>query len=404
MSVIEKSGNKTVDRLAEMNIRGNVIPNTWFYTFKNEKGNVNVTALVVLAEIIYWYRPKIERTTKGEKYVKKFSADLLQKSYGELSEKFGLSKSAIQKNLVYLEEFGVINRIFRNVNTPMNTKISNVMYIKLNEKRLEELTFPTEIDYKTSENEVEENTLASESPDIPMCGCSHTLCEDVHTPSVKKFTHPMCGCSQTYTKNTNTKNTTKITTNNNHNSQIDDDEDKKTKDSFEILEFVDTDNDVIPEDDFTDKIKCIGSCKECTSKCKFYEMKLDKQVDLVYELWQDKSKEYGFRSMYKFTTSRKNAMKNRIKDYTLGGVLMAIDKVCASDFLCGKVNDFKIDWDFFCRPNKISEIHEGKYDNRLQERNKPTGRTNAPRKNTMENDLDTLRSWRENMEGGNDGL
>ena len=403
MSVIEKSGNRIVDEMAEMNLVGNVIPNTWFYTFRDEKGNINATALLVLSEIVYWYRPKIERTDYGERYVKKFSADLVQKSYRELCDKFGFSRATMQRHLVYLEEFGVINRVFRTVKSNKDTKLNNVMYISLNVERLKELTYPTNVESEklkyTLDDEVEYTPIVKNDP---MVKNDHTLWSNMSTPYGQIRPYPIVKNDHTNTENTNTKIIN--TENTIHHIGILEDEDKKTKDSFEILEFVDTDNDVIPEDDFTDKIKCIGSCKECTSKCKFYEMKLDKQVDLVYELWQDKSKEYGFRSMYKFTTSRKNAMKNRIQDYTLGGVLMAIDKVCASDFLCGKVNDFKIDWDFFCRPNKISEIHEGKYDNRLQERNKPTGRMNAPRKNNMENDLDTLRSWRENMEGINDGL
>ena len=54
---IYSTGNTIVDENAKLNISGNIIPQTWYRTVVRESGKPNLTAIVILADIVYWYRP-----------------------------------------------------------------------------------------------------------------------------------------------------------------------------------------------------------------------------------------------------------------------------------------------------------------------------------------------------------
>ncbi|HGF7623121.1 TPA: hypothetical protein QFM42_002679, partial [Enterococcus faecium] len=87
------SGNVVVDKLREINFDGNVIPHSWYGQLrkKTKKGveKPYLNAIVILAEITYWYRPQKIFNDEGQLigYKKKFIEDILQKSYKQLSKK-----------------------------------------------------------------------------------------------------------------------------------------------------------------------------------------------------------------------------------------------------------------------------------------------------------------------------
>ncbi len=97
------SGNPIVDQVATMNLTGNIIPESWYHTIINENGKTNTLAILILADIIYWYRPTEERdeTTLSVSYSKKFhDEDYLQRSYEQLMEKFNISKRQARDALI----------------------------------------------------------------------------------------------------------------------------------------------------------------------------------------------------------------------------------------------------------------------------------------------------------------
>ncbi|MFH4113411.1 Lrp/AsnC family transcriptional regulator, partial [Acinetobacter baumannii] len=55
------TGHPVVDKIASLNIEGNVIPANWFNTFKLENGKPDTNAVILLSEIVYWHRPTIVR-------------------------------------------------------------------------------------------------------------------------------------------------------------------------------------------------------------------------------------------------------------------------------------------------------------------------------------------------------
>ena len=52
------TGNPIVDEVGTMNFTGNVIPMVWFKTIRYPNGAPNNNAIHILADIVYWYRPK----------------------------------------------------------------------------------------------------------------------------------------------------------------------------------------------------------------------------------------------------------------------------------------------------------------------------------------------------------
>ena len=77
------TNNPIVDAVGQMNITGNIIPEAWYKTIVNEKGKVNLLAVHILSDIVYWYRPTEVRdeNTLSVTYEKKFKDnDFLQRS------------------------------------------------------------------------------------------------------------------------------------------------------------------------------------------------------------------------------------------------------------------------------------------------------------------------------------
>ena len=135
--------NEKVREIGKMNITGNVVPMSWFEHLKYPSGKPHTPAIMILADIVYWYRPtelRDQRTGQVERIEQKFEADMLQKSYKEHMELFGYGRSQVKRAYDYLEDENLINREFRNINVK-GTPISNVMYVEPIPERLKEITY-----------------------------------------------------------------------------------------------------------------------------------------------------------------------------------------------------------------------------------------------------------------------
>ena len=141
---IYSTGNAIVDENAKLNISGNVIPQMWYRTIVRESGKPNLTAIIILADIVYWYKPTELRDESSGQVVavkKKFKADLLQRSYQQISEQFGISKKEATNAIIFLEKLGVVKRVFRTVNIN-GLVVNNVLYLELIVQKLRQLTYP----------------------------------------------------------------------------------------------------------------------------------------------------------------------------------------------------------------------------------------------------------------------
>lgn len=132
------TGNKIVDEISALHI--NSIPETWYHTIKRNN-QPHAMAILVLWDLIYWYKwTEIRDESSGFVigYKKKFKADLLQRSYEAISNKFGISKRQATDIIVFLEKLGAVKRVFRNIKIA-NTTLSNVLFIELVPSVIKEL-------------------------------------------------------------------------------------------------------------------------------------------------------------------------------------------------------------------------------------------------------------------------
>lgn len=137
------TGIDSADKLYNADITGNLVPPAWCHKIVNSNGKPNMNAVMILAEIVYWYRPKAEYIGGDQNTVrltKKFKADLLQLSYGQLEKKFNLGRDQCKRALDLLESMGLIKRRFRTVILADGRRLNNVMYIDLFTDKLLELT------------------------------------------------------------------------------------------------------------------------------------------------------------------------------------------------------------------------------------------------------------------------
>ena len=179
------TGNKIVDEVGMINIDGNVIPHAWYSHFKLPSGKPDLNAMIILSEIVYWYRPttvRDEATGSVTGVKKKFKADLLQRSYDSFANQFGLTKRQVKEAMDRLCDSRVIWREFRTINT--NIKITNVLFIGINTDLLSHVSA------------LHGGTLKS-----------NTLLRSNVPPSHDKTSHP-----PTLECKTNTEITTEITT------------------------------------------------------------------------------------------------------------------------------------------------------------------------------------------------
>lgn len=140
------TGNDIVDQVGKMNISGNVIPMVWFQTIQYPNGTPHNNAIHILADIVYWYRPKEERDEESGQLIgmrKKFKEDLLQRSYKQMAENYGLSKKQVTEAIKALEEMGLVKRHFRNIKIK-GQNVNNILFLELSPKRLYEVTYPEE--------------------------------------------------------------------------------------------------------------------------------------------------------------------------------------------------------------------------------------------------------------------
>lgn len=138
------TGNRIVDELGKMNISGNIIPIVWFRTIRYQNGKPNVNAIIILADIVYWYRPTEIRDEMTGQIIgmrKKFRDDLLQRNYWQIGDQFGLTKKQVVTAINALQDIGVIRKDFRNLKVG-GQSINNVLYLELVPERLVEITYP----------------------------------------------------------------------------------------------------------------------------------------------------------------------------------------------------------------------------------------------------------------------
>lgn len=120
----------TVDVIGTMNFEGNVIPSSWYRNVRMKSGRVDLVAITVLADIIYWYRPKEIRAESGElvETHKRFAEDKLRRAYSDW-DFMGLTKEQARDACHRLRDLGLITIEYRTKDWE-GTKVCNIVYLE----------------------------------------------------------------------------------------------------------------------------------------------------------------------------------------------------------------------------------------------------------------------------------
>jgi RNA-binding protein YhbY len=109
--------SSTAYEILSMDFRGNIIDSGWYKHLTYESGKPNLNAIIILADIVGWYRRNLCK-------------DMLQKDYTAFSEQFGLTKRQVKEACDFLRDKKVIKVEFRTIDAEYGRKISNVMFIE----------------------------------------------------------------------------------------------------------------------------------------------------------------------------------------------------------------------------------------------------------------------------------
>lgn len=134
---MEINTTELVDSIGELHLEGNVIPHSWYQseyfqkTTEKSGSKPYLLAMLIMADILYWYRPTyVQDETTGKIVVikKKFKSDKLQRSYEQIAEKFGIDKQSAQRACYFLRDKNLIEIEYRTLNIN-GQKIANVVFL-----------------------------------------------------------------------------------------------------------------------------------------------------------------------------------------------------------------------------------------------------------------------------------
>jgi len=139
--------SKTVRHLSALNFEGNIIPHHWYDQLKTEAGHTDLNAIIILAEIVFLHRPITILDRKGKPLLRqRFKGQTLNLQVAYFVDKFGLSDNQARDALKRLEnKHGLINREYKTA-LEEGKRVSNVMFISLNTKKLKAITHPDAAD------------------------------------------------------------------------------------------------------------------------------------------------------------------------------------------------------------------------------------------------------------------
>ncbi len=134
----------TVAEIGKIHFEGNIIPHQWYQHVRLESGKPDLPAIVILAEIVYWYRPYQTLDKRGKPILRKhFDGDLFQCTAAYFSSKFGLTKDQTRKALKRLEDAGLIRREYRDI-VQQGILRNNIMFIEPVPLAILSITHPVE--------------------------------------------------------------------------------------------------------------------------------------------------------------------------------------------------------------------------------------------------------------------
>ena len=136
--------SKVCDEMRNFHYEGNIVPISWCRKLKKivwdreaheykESDQTDHLAILILSDILYWYKPveiRDEKTGKLVGYGQRFEGDKLQKTYQEYAELLNAPKSSVKRAIDNLVFRGLVRREFRTIKTRNGLAMCNVMYLE----------------------------------------------------------------------------------------------------------------------------------------------------------------------------------------------------------------------------------------------------------------------------------
>ncbi len=149
------SQNPIVDEIGQMQFEGSILDKRWFQCaeLKFKSGQLNLPALVVLADILWWHRPTIivdEATNQIEAVKTKFSQRELWKSYPVWAASLGLTDRQARAAVKFLSDRKIIRRRTGTFKLSGGARSNNVVFLTPIPNAIRRITYGTET---TAENE-----------------------------------------------------------------------------------------------------------------------------------------------------------------------------------------------------------------------------------------------------------
>ena len=157
-----------VYEIGQIQLNGNTTDHSWYEHIRFKNGKVDLASIMILGEIVYWYRPTYIRDEVSGKVIevrKKFKADALQKSKQALADQFGLTERQVKDSLARLEEMKLIVRDYRTVITADGLKLSNVLFIKINPTEIAKITGCKRQPYDVSTSYLQRSNVDPPTPE-----------------------------------------------------------------------------------------------------------------------------------------------------------------------------------------------------------------------------------------------
>src|SRR5882762_1908285 len=92
--IMKYNAQATIQSIGQLHFSGHIIPHTWYQHIKLQSSKPDLLAIIILADIVYWYRPtqsKNEHTGELLGFKQKFKADMLQRSSRAYAKLYGIS-------------------------------------------------------------------------------------------------------------------------------------------------------------------------------------------------------------------------------------------------------------------------------------------------------------------------
>lgn len=141
-----EAGSAAVRQIAKMSITGNVIPMSWFDHLRYPSGKPHLNAIIILSDIVYWYRPvevRDEHTGRWLEDRKKFEGEYLQRNRSSYAKQYGLTNKQAKDAFHFLESKGAIEIIIaKSMTTKDGRRLGNVPFIALNAEKIAEFNEP----------------------------------------------------------------------------------------------------------------------------------------------------------------------------------------------------------------------------------------------------------------------